>query len=171
VHRQHSIDPYPHIPGVIARLQKQALISASRAESASALRQVADERLTALVEAHKELDRLYLELSVRGQKLLELHEKLQSWPALEADLRRVAEDRQKMLEEAHSQVLKLSAELDDGKRQMQNLQSQVQERDIRLDQLQGEVLDVRKELLALRSQNLLGFLRNRSRRYLPRKKS
>ncbi len=70
--RKQSVVSYLRIPGLVFRLHEKARRDISHLEALKASQQAAEDRLVALEEAHAELGRLYAELTLREQKLLEL---------------------------------------------------------------------------------------------------
>lgn len=72
VRRTRSVISCLRIPDFVFRLQEKARRDISRLEALKAFQQAAEDRLSALEEAHAELGRLYAELNLREQKLLEL---------------------------------------------------------------------------------------------------
>ena len=70
--RQQSVISGLRIPGLLFRLHHKAHRDISRLETLKAFQQVAQDRLSALEDAHAELGRLYAELELRQEKLLEL---------------------------------------------------------------------------------------------------
>jgi SAM-dependent methyltransferase len=147
VHRESSILSCCRIPDLIVRLQEKARHDVSRLEAAKAFRQAAGERLVALEDADRELRRLYPELKLREQTLLE--EKVHS------------EDRLKAVEAAHAELQRLYAELNRREKALFEMQAFVSSLGQQRNSLESELLRLKGDITALRSEGLLSYLRRR----------
>ncbi|HYL36197.1 MAG TPA: methyltransferase domain-containing protein [Bryobacteraceae bacterium] len=152
VHRERSFVPYPRTPDLLGRLQEKARSDQSRLEKA--FQQVAEDRLMALENAHAELGRLYPELNLREQKLVEEKAHAQELErscsatvaALEqtvAGLHQTAQDRLGALETAQTELHRLRAELSQKQEALQAMQAQ---------------------LTALQNEHVLAYVRRRWKR-------
>ena len=79
LNRERSSIPYVRIPDLVIRLFEKARRDLSGLEGAKAFQQAAQERLTALENADAELRRLYPELKLREEMLLDMQAQAQEY--------------------------------------------------------------------------------------------